>query len=104
VTGEYGSRSAASALREQVVLLNEAGALSGVPLPSRRHSRPQPSEVANFRRVAWDEYVRDARSPTSDLSPSSKLQVKELVADGQVQQFLSRTTSAPGAGNKRREA
>lgn len=52
---------------------------------------PSPDEVAEARWIAWDDYVAQALSPESELSPWSVLQVAELREGGKVEHFLGQT-------------
>jgi isopentenyl-diphosphate delta-isomerase len=51
---------------------------------------PRPDEVAEARWISWPDYVRQALSPGSELSPWSVLQVTELREGGMVERFLER--------------
>lgn len=51
---------------------------------------PSPDEVAEIRWISWENYVKMALSPGSELSPWSVLQVAELRDGGMVEHFLER--------------
>jgi isopentenyl-diphosphate Delta-isomerase len=49
---------------------------------------PDPTEVDEYRWMAWYDYVDQARRPDSGLSPWTRLQVAELERGRHVQRYL----------------